>query len=125
MNNVLDTVKPIIKELGLKMQLVDAEFKTEGENKKLYVYFTAQKRINFNDLVRRIASLYRCRIEMRQITPRQLAKRLGGITTCHNARTPCFRPFCHKTKWGGCFYDREDCQEEKKVCSECPAGPGS
>ena len=101
------------EDLELEMTPVKTEFIGEGIEKKFFVYFTASKRIDFRELVKRLAKRHRCRIEMRQITPRQHASMLGGINVCGSI--PCFRPWCHKSKWGGCFYDKA----EDRNCKDC------
>jgi hypothetical protein len=100
-----ETVREYAEELGLKMRTIKTEFIGQDKDKKFFVYFTANKRVDFRELVRKLAKKYRCRIEMRQITPREHAAILGGINVC--GKVPCFRPFCHKKKWGGCYYDKE------------------
>ena len=69
-----------IKEYKLKMNLTDVEFRFN--NSKALFYFTADGRIDFRDLVRDLAAVYRIRIEMRQIGVRDEIKRLGGNGVC-------------------------------------------
>lgn len=69
-----------IKELRLKMNLTDVEFKFN--NSKILFYFTADGRIDFRELVKDLASVYRTRIELRQIGVRDEIKRLGGNGVC-------------------------------------------
>lgn len=69
-----------IKELDLKMNLTDVEFKFN--NSKILFYFTADGRIDFRELVKDLASEYRTRIELRQIGVRDEIKRLGGNGVC-------------------------------------------
>ena len=69
-----------IKEHKLPMNLVDVEF-TFDVNKIIF-YFTADGRIDFRELVKDLASVFRTRIELRQIGVRDEAKMLGGIGTC-------------------------------------------
>ena len=69
-----------IKELGLKMNLTDVEFKFN--NSKVLFYFTADGRIDFRELVKDLAAVYRTRIELRQIGVRDEIKRLGGNGVC-------------------------------------------
>ncbi len=73
---------------GLEMKLVDVEYAFDGS--KLVFYFTADNRVDFRDLVKDLASMFRCRIELRQIGIRDEAKMLGGIG-------PCGRPYCCST----------------------------
>ncbi len=74
-----------IKEHKLEMNLIDVEY-TFDANKILF-YFTAEGRIDFRDLVKDLASVFRTRIELRQIGVRDEAKMLGGLGVCG-------RPFC-------------------------------
>lgn len=69
-----------IKEYGLKMNLIDVEFKFN--NSKVLFYFTADGRIDFRELVKDLAAVYRTRIELRQIGVRDEIKRLGGNGVC-------------------------------------------
>jgi cell fate regulator YaaT (PSP1 superfamily) len=64
----------------LQMKVSDAEW--QWDRKKLTVYFTAEKRVDFRNLVRELASLFRTRIELRQIGVRDEAVRLDGIGRC-------------------------------------------
>jgi cell fate regulator YaaT (PSP1 superfamily) len=64
----------------LVMKLSDAEW--QWDRKKLTLYFTAEKRIDFRTLVRELASMFRTRIELKQIGVRDEAKRLDGIGRC-------------------------------------------
>jgi cell fate regulator YaaT (PSP1 superfamily) len=64
----------------LAMKVSDAEW--QWDRKKLTVYFTAEKRVDFRNLVRDLASLFRTRIELRQIGVRDEAVRLDGIGRC-------------------------------------------
>lgn len=65
---------------GLAMKISDAEW--QFDRKKLTVYFTAEKRVDFRALVRDLAALFRTRIELRQIGARDEAKRLDGVGRC-------------------------------------------
>lgn len=69
-----------IKEHRLKMCLTDVECKFD--NSKLLFFFTADGRIDFRDLVRDLAAIYRTRIELRQIGVRDEVKRIGGNGVC-------------------------------------------
>src|SRR6187551_1519642 len=69
-----------VKANGLAMKLTDAEW--QWDRKKLTFYFTAEKRVDFRNLVRDLASLFRTRIELKQIGVRDEAKRLDGIGRC-------------------------------------------
>jgi cell fate regulator YaaT (PSP1 superfamily) len=65
---------------GLVMKISDAEW--QWDRRKLTLYFTAEKRIDFRALVRELAGLFRTRIELKQIGVRDEAKRLSGIGRC-------------------------------------------
>ncbi len=65
---------------GLKMKVTDAEW--QFDKKKLIVYFTAEKRVDFRALVRDLARAFRTRIELKQIGVRDEAALLGGIGRC-------------------------------------------
>ncbi|MGE5675384.1 MAG: regulatory iron-sulfur-containing complex subunit RicT [Mycobacterium leprae] len=69
-----------IEAHGLEMSLVDVEYTFDGS--KVIFYFTAEGRIDFRELVRDLAGIFRTRIEMRQIGVRDEAKLLGGIGPC-------------------------------------------
>lgn len=69
-----------VKEHGLEMNIIDVEY--TFHNCKLIFYFTADGRIDFRELVRDLASIFRTRIELRQIGVRDEAKMLGGIGPC-------------------------------------------
>ncbi len=77
-----------IREHGLEMKLIDAEY--TFDNSKLTFYFCADGRIDFRELVKSLASVFRTRIELRQIGIRDEAKMLGGLGICG-------RPFCCST----------------------------
>ena len=80
----------IIKH-GLNMKLVDVE--CTFDNNKLLFYFTSESRVDFRELVKDLASIFRTRIELRQIGVRDEAKMLGGLGICG-------RPLCCKTFLG-------------------------
>jgi cell fate regulator YaaT (PSP1 superfamily) len=69
-----------VKANQLVMKLSDAEW--QWDRKKLTLYFTAEKRVDFRTLVRELASMFRTRIELKQIGVRDEAKRLDGIGRC-------------------------------------------
>ncbi len=76
-----------IKEYGLGMKLVDVEY--TFDNSKLMFYFTADGRVDFRELVKDLASIFRTRIELRQIGIRDETKLIGGLGVCG-------LPFCCK-----------------------------
>lgn len=69
-----------IKKHNLEMKLVDAEYTFDGN--KLLFYFTADGRIDFRELVKDLANIFRTRIELRQIGVRDEAKTVGSIGVC-------------------------------------------
>lgn len=77
---VLKQSKEKIKELNLVMKLMDVEFQLD--RKKLSFYYTAEERVDFRELVRVLAGMFRTRIEMRQIGVRDETKRLCGVGSC-------------------------------------------
>jgi len=77
-----------INDHHLDMKLVDVEY--TFDNSKLLFYFTADGRIDFRDLVKDLAAIFRTRIELRQIGVRDEAKLMGGLGVCGRA-------FCCKT----------------------------
>ncbi len=72
--------RSIALKLNLKMKLSDVEY--QGDGKKATFYYTADDRVDFRELIKRLADEFRTRIEMRQIGMRQEASRLGGIGSC-------------------------------------------
>ncbi len=73
---------------GLDMKLVDVEYNFEGS--KIIFFFTSDGRVDFRDLVKDLAAVFRTRIELRQIGVRDEAKMLGGLGICG-------KPFCCAT----------------------------
>ncbi len=69
-----------IEEHGLEMKLIDVEY--TFDNNKVIFYFTADGRVDFRELVKDLASIFRTRIELRQIGVRDEAKMIGGIGPC-------------------------------------------
>jgi len=67
-------------ELGLSMKISDVDF--QGDKTKATFYYTADGRVDFRELIKKMAESFRIRIEMRQIGMRQEASRLGGIGSC-------------------------------------------
>ena len=72
-----------IKEHGLEMKLIDVEY--TFDNNKVLFYFTADGRIDFRELVKDLAAIFKTRIELRQIGVRDETKILGGIGICGSA----------------------------------------
>ena len=80
-----------IAKHNLQMKLVDVEY--TFDNNKILFYFTADGRVDFRELVKDLAYVFRTRIELRQIGVRDEAKMLGGLGICG-------RPFCCNTFLG-------------------------
>lgn len=80
-----------IADHKLEMKLVDVEY--TFDNNKILFYFTADGRVDFRELVKDLASVFRTRIELRQIGVRDEAKMLGGLGICG-------KPFCCSTFLG-------------------------
>ena len=72
--------RSIAMELGLSMKLSDVEY--QGDRRKATFYYTADERVDFRELIKRLADSFKVRIEMRQIGYRQEAGRLGAIGSC-------------------------------------------
>ena len=77
---VLMRTRDIIKSLNLQMKLSDVEYQADG--KKATFYYTADERVDFRELIKRLADEFKTRVEMRQVGMRQEAGRLGGIGSC-------------------------------------------
>ena len=76
----IECCRRIIKEMDLPMKIVDAEHVFGGE--RIIFYFMSDGRVDFRDLVKRVAQEYQTRIEMRQIGSRDEAKLLGDVESC-------------------------------------------
>lgn len=72
--------KGLIKDLGLDMYLVNASFSLDKS--QLLFNFTADNRVDFRELAKKLASIYHTRIELRQIGARDKAKEVGGVGIC-------------------------------------------
>jgi len=79
-DEILRNSRGKILELGLQMKLMDVEYQLD--RKKLSFYYTADERVDFRELVRILAGMFRTRIEMRQIGVRDETKRLNGVGAC-------------------------------------------
>lgn len=90
-NKAFGICKEKIKFRKLNMNLIDVE--CTFDNNKILFYFTAETRVDFRELVKDLASVFRVRIELRQIGVRDEAKMLGGIGICG-------REFCCKGYMG-------------------------
>ena len=80
--------RELIEKNGLDMKLIDASY--NFERTQLYFTYLSNDRVDFRELAKQLASIYKVRIELRQIGPRDKAKEVGGIG-------PCGRPLCCST----------------------------
>lgn len=72
--------REIIREMKLNMKLSDVEY--QSDNTKTTFYYSSEERVDFRELIKMLASEFKVRIEMRQISLRQEASRLGGLGSC-------------------------------------------
>jgi len=79
-DDILVKAKRIIQDSRLEMKLTDVEF--QGDNSKATFYYTAEKRVDFRELIREYSRSFGVRVEMRQIGVRQEAAKIGGIGSC-------------------------------------------
>lgn len=87
-DHALKVIREKVAEMGINMKLVDAEY--TFDRTKLIFYFTAEGRVDFRELVRVLASIFKVRIELRQIYERDDTKMRGALA-------PCGRPCCCTT----------------------------
>lgn len=78
--DAFDICKQKIREHQLDMRLIDVEYTFDMG--KIIFYFTSENRVDFRELVKDLAAIFKTRIELRQIGVRDEAKMLGGIATC-------------------------------------------
>jgi len=78
--NEFEVCQQYVSKLELDMELVDLEHVFGGE--RIVIYYLAENRIDFRELVRQLAGEFQTRIEMRQISTREEAGRLSGVDTC-------------------------------------------
>jgi cell fate regulator YaaT (PSP1 superfamily) len=79
-NGTMYRARQIIGELQLKMKLSDVEY--QADKTKATFYYSAEDRVDFRDLIKKLADEFKIRVEMRQISLRHEAGRLGGIGSC-------------------------------------------
>lgn len=78
--DALEVCKKVVKKHGLDMHLIHCEY-THDASKVIFMY-TSEERVDFRELLKELASIFRCRIELRQIGPRDKSKLVGGLGTC-------------------------------------------
>ena len=86
--NLLNTCRKCIEQCQLDMNLISAEY-TLDKTKAIFTY-VADERVDFRDLLKVLASTFKCRIELRQIGPRDKARIIGGLGSC-GMETCCSR----------------------------------
>lgn len=87
-DEVLFGTRRICADARLDMKVSDVEF--QGDGKRATIYYTAEQRVDFRDLLRKLSDRFQVRVDMKQIGARQEAARLGGIG-------PCGRELCCST----------------------------
>ena len=85
-DSTLYRTRTIAENLGLEMKLNDIEY--QGDKTKAIFYYTADGRVDFRELIKKLAEEFHIRVEMRQIGVRQESAKLGGIGSC--GRELCF-----------------------------------
>lgn len=83
--NAFIKCQELIEKNGLDMKLIDASY--NFERTQLYFTYLSNDRVDFRELAKQLAAIYKVRIELRQIGPRDKAKEIGGLG-------PCGRPLC-------------------------------
>ena len=78
--SILYRSREIIQQEKLKMKLTDVEF--QADNSKAIFYYSAEERVDFRNLIKLLAGEFKIRVEMKQISLRQEAGRIGGIGSC-------------------------------------------
>ena len=76
----LEICKEIVKEYGLDMHVVSCEYGLDAS--KVIFMYTSETRVDFRELLKELASVFKCRIELRQIGPRDKSKIVGGLGSC-------------------------------------------
>lgn len=87
-NEILERARTIAFELKLSMKISDIEY--QGDGRKIIFFYTAEQRVDFRELIKRYSDQFKVKIEMRHISYREEASRLGGIGDCG-------RPLCCST----------------------------
>lgn len=77
---ILEKVKKTVTKYKLDLNIIEVSYTFERE--QLIIVFSSEKRVDFRDLVKELASIYKTRIEMHQLNPREKSKRVGGFGIC-------------------------------------------
>lgn len=88
-SDVIFKTEELVKEHNLDMKVLKSEFTLDRQ--RLVIYFKSEERIDFRELVKDLSSIYKTRIELRQIGPRDVAKMVGGLGPC--GRVLCCQSF--------------------------------
>jgi hypothetical protein len=104
-SKIMYKARILAKDLNVKMKICDVDY--QGDNTKATFYYTANKRVDFRELILVMAATFHIKIVMRQISLLEEAARLGGVGTCG-------REFCHSTwltdfKTGHVSYGKKSC----------------
>jgi len=104
----------LAKTLGIKMKISDVDY--QGDQTKATFYYTAEKRVDFRELIQQMAESFKIRIVMRQITMMEEASRLGGMGTC--GREFCYAAWLTDFRSGTASYGRNKDKQwsEFKCC---------
>lgn len=79
-DEVVERTKKLVSDLNLDMKVLGCEFTLDGT--KLVIYFASESRVDFRELVKKLAAIYKNRIELRQVGERDASKVIGGIGPC-------------------------------------------
>jgi cell fate regulator YaaT (PSP1 superfamily) len=90
--SIVEKARELTEKLELEMKITDAEW--QFDQQRLTIYFTSPLRIDFRQLVKELAKTFKTRIELRQISTREDAKRIGGMGSC--GRALCCASFAHE-----------------------------
>jgi len=104
----------LAKALGPKMKISDVDY--QGDKTKATFYYTAEKRVDFRELIQKMVESFHIRIEMRQISMMEEASRLGGVGTC--GREFCYASWLTDFRSGAASYGRNKDKQwnEFKCC---------
>lgn len=79
-SSVMFRTREVIREMKLGMKLTDVEY--QGDGRRATFYYSAEERVDFRELIKKLATEFKIRVEMEQISMRQESGRLGGIGSC-------------------------------------------
>ena len=79
-SSILEKAKRLIDKFNLEMKLTDVEF--QGDSSQATFYYTADKRVDFRELIKEYSTQFKIKVEMRQIGARQESAKIGGLGSC-------------------------------------------